>query len=79
MTVHIYHCETATMRSEMVQRSKPDGIFYGLRLHFNTDQTITFWHDSTQALYAMAHALMTTTLTQPVEVETRPGQFARQP
>ena len=77
MTVHVYHCETATIRAEMVQRTKPDGVFYGLRLHMNTDQAITFWSRTTEGLQSVV-SLLAMTLTQaPTEQATIPGQLAQ--
>lgn len=76
MTVHIYNCETATIRSEMVQRTKPDGVFYGLRLHMNTDQAITFWCRSVEGLATTVDALRETLTRVPSEAETIPGQLS---
>ena len=77
MTVHVYHCETATIRSEMVQRTKPDGVFYGLRLHMNTDQAITFWARSQEGLQAVVSSLAMTLMQTPTEQATIPGQLAQ--
>ena len=77
MTLHVYHCETATIRAEMVQRTKPDGVFYGLRLHMNTDQAITFWSRTPEGLQAVVWSLATTLTQTPTEQATIPGQLAR--
>jgi hypothetical protein len=77
MTLHVYHCETATIRSEMVQRTKPDGVFYGLRLHMNTDQSITFWSKTLAGLQAVVESLAQTLQHPPTEQPTIPGQLAR--
>ncbi len=76
MTLHIYNCETATIRPEMVKRTKGTEVFYGLRLHMNTDQTITFWSKSTDELFNMVDGLMDTIATTPSEQATVPGQHA---
>jgi hypothetical protein len=61
----------------MVQRTKPDGVFYGLRLHMNTDQAITFWSRTTEGLQSVV-SLLAMTLTQtPTEQATIPGQLAQ--
>ena len=75
MTLHIYDCETKTIRSEMVQRTKPDGVFYGLRLHMNTDQAVTFWARSVEGLNEVIVSLAATLLTAPSELQARPGQM----
>jgi len=75
VTLHVYNCETVTIRSEMVQRTKADGIFYGLRLHMNTDQAITFWSRSIEGLRTIVSSLMTTLGQPPSERATVPGQM----
>lgn len=77
MTVQIYNCETATIRSEMVKRTKPDGVFFGLRLHMNTDQAITFWSRSLEGLEQTVQALRETLLQQPSDAATIPGQLSQ--
>jgi len=77
MTLHVYHCETDTIRSEMVKRTKPDGEFYGLRLHMNTDQAITFWSRTQVGLQAVVSSLAMTLRQEPTEHPTIPGQLAR--
>ena len=80
MTLHVYHCETATIRSEMVQRTKPDGVvFYGLRMHMNTDQAITFWSNTPTGLQSVVESLAKTLQQSPTEQPTIPGQLARTP
>lgn len=76
MTLHIYSCETATIRSEMVQRTKPDGPFFGLRLHMNTDQTVTIWSRSKDELRNMVTQLLNTLTQEPSEKPSIPGQLA---
>lgn len=76
MTLHIYNCETVTIRSEMVQRTKPDGVFYGLRLHMNTDQSVTLWAKSKEVLHAMVSGLENTLMKEPSEQPTVPGQMS---
>jgi ABC-type transport system involved in cytochrome bd biosynthesis fused ATPase/permease subunit len=77
MTLHVYNCETVTIRSEKVKRTKPDGVFYGLRLHMNTDQAITFWARSEAGLSEVVDSL-SQTLTQPArEHLALPGQLSR--
>lgn len=76
MTLHVYSCETATIRSEMVQRTKPDGIYYGLRLHMNTDQAITFWSGTMEGLAATVESLRTTLANLPHEGPSIPGQMS---
>ena len=80
MTVHIYNCETATIRSEMVKRTKSEGVFLGLRLHMNTDQTITFWSKTQGGLREMVRSLLDTVST-PAELISEhpalPGQLSR--
>jgi len=78
MTLHVYNCETMTIRSEMVQRTKLDGIFYGLRVHMNTDQAITFWARSQDALCAVVSSLAATVTQTPIEQATIPGQLSLQ-
>ena len=77
MTLHVYNCETVTIRSEMVKRTKSDGVFYGLRLHMNTDQAITFWSRTEQGLLSMVESFQQTVLMPPIECESLPGQLAR--
>lgn len=77
MTLHIYNCETAVVRSEMVKRTKPDGVFYGLRLHMNTDQTVTFWSKTRAGLLAMTDSLAHTAQTKPAsDRPSVPGQMS---
>jgi len=77
MTLHVYNCETSTIRSEMVRRTKADGAFYGLRLHMNTDQTITLWGTSPEQLMQVVQSLVHTVAnTQPSELPTVPGQMS---
>lgn len=76
MTLQIYNCETATIRSEMVQRTKADGTFFGLRLHMNTDQSVTFWSTSKENLVVMLDELRSTLDKTPSEKPTIPGQMA---
>lgn len=76
MTVQIYNCETLTIRPEMVQREKPDGTFYGLRLHMNTDQAITFWSGSVNGLQVMVAGLIATLREFPSSVQASPGQLS---
>jgi len=78
MTVQIYNCETVTIRSEMIQRTKSDGIFYGLRLHMNTDQAITFWATSQDGLGQMVSSLIQTLQQTPNEHIALPGQMSLQ-
>jgi len=77
MTLHVYSCETDTIRAEMVQRTKPDGVFYGLRLHMNTDQAITFWSRTQVGLRAIIASLEQAVAQAPTEALTIPGQLAR--
>lgn len=77
MTLHVYHCETSTIRAEMVKRTKPEGVFHGLRLHMNTDQTITFWSRTFDGLAATVETLRTALATLPHEGATIPGQMGR--
>jgi hypothetical protein len=77
MTLHVYHCETVTIRSEMVKRTKEDGVFYGLRLHMNTDQAITFWSRSPDGLATMTESLAKTLLQPPRDCASIPGQMSR--
>ena len=77
MTLHVYSCETATIRSELVKRTKPDGVFYGLRIHMNTDQSITVWSRSLEGVQAFVSSLATTLTQTPSEQPTIPGQLAR--
>lgn len=77
MTVHIYNCETVTIRPEIVKRTKEDGIFYGLRLHMNTDQAITFWSRTFEGLASTVDLLRTALVILPHEGESIPGQFSQ--
>ena len=74
MTVQIYNCETVTIRPELVKRTKPDGVFYGLRLHMNTDQAITFWSGTMEGLASTVESLRTTLANLPHEGPSVPGQ-----
>jgi hypothetical protein len=76
VTVQIYNCETVTIRPELVKRTKPDGVFYGLRLHMNTDQTITFWSGTMGGLVATVESLQTTLAHLPHEGASVPGQMS---
>jgi hypothetical protein len=77
MTLHVYNCETSVIHTEMVKRTKDEGTFYGLRLHMNTDQAITFWSRTEAGLQTMA-ATLAETLTHPYNEEpTIPGQPGR--
>jgi hypothetical protein len=77
MTIQIYNCETLTIQSELVQRTKSEGVFYGLRLHMNTDQAITFWSKTEEGLLIMTQALIVT-LSQPArERQALPGQMSQ--
>lgn len=76
MTLHIYDCETAVIRSEMVKRTKVGGVFYGLRLHMNTDQTVTFWSKSMDGLIRTMERLSISLLQPPSEAPTVPGQLS---
>lgn len=77
MTLHIYNCETVTIRSEMVKRTKEDGVFYGLRLHMNTDQAVTFWSRTREGLQQMVESF-SVTLVQPASDRVAlPGQLSR--
>jgi hypothetical protein len=77
MTLHVYNCETAVIRTEMVKRTKGKDSFYGLRLHMNTDQAITFWSRTEAGLQAMV-ATLAQTLTLPYnDAPTIPGQPGR--
>ncbi len=78
MTLHVYHCETVTIRSERVKRNKSEGVFHGLRLHMNTDQAITFWSRTEEGLMAMAVSLADTMLKpEPVsDASALPGQMS---
>ena len=77
MTVQIYNCETVTIRPELVQRTKPEGVFYGLRLHMNTDQAITFWSRTQEGLHEVVSSLAQTLTQVPSEQPTIPGQLVR--
>ena len=77
MTLHVYNCETTVIRTELVKRTKSEGVFYGMRLHMNTDQAITFWSKTEAGLQALV-ATLAHTLTQPYhETPTLPGQMGR--
>jgi hypothetical protein len=76
MTLHVYSCETATIRSEVVKRTKPDGEFYGLRMHMNTDQAITVWSRSREELQRLVASLQETVQHAPVHEQVAlPGQM----
>jgi len=80
MTIHVYNCETATIRTEMVKRTKSEGVFVGLRIHMNTDQAITFWSTTQDGLREMVRSLLDTVAT-PLELISEkpalPGQLSR--
>lgn len=76
MNVQIYDCETSAIRAEMVQREKPEGTFYGLRLHMNTDQAVTFWSHSLGGLHVMVMGLLDALHQTPSPVQASPGQFS---
>jgi hypothetical protein len=77
VTLHVYNCETAVVRSEMVKRNKAGEVFYGLRLHMNTDQAITFWSKTEGGLMEMVSSLLTTLFNRKIsESETVPGQMS---
>jgi hypothetical protein len=61
----------------MVKRTKPEGVFYGLRLHMNTDQTITFWSKTEEALQSMVQSFLVTLQTVPSTGATIPGQLSK--
>ena len=78
MTLHVYNCETVTIRSERVKRIK-DETFYGLRLHMNTDQAITFWSKTEEGLQTLVDSLAATLKhTAPIPTcSAPPGQMNR--
>jgi hypothetical protein len=76
MTLHVYNCETVTVRPELVKRTKSEGVFVGLRLHMNTDQTITFWSRSHDGLASLVESLRTTLANLPHEAQALPGQMS---
>ena len=77
MTLHVYNCETVTIRPELIQRTKEDGVFYGLRLHMNTDQAVTFWSRSREGLHSMIDSLRDTLAQPPRLRQALPGQMSQ--